>query len=456
MPLKYPTRRTLLQSICGLGAGLASLPLGSRTRGDESVQADALQPPQVARPRATSGDVVEPAWSERLTVSVGPADADIVGTGHRALQAAVDYVARLGGGTVCILPGTYTLRNAVRLASGIRLVGCGEQTLLRKAPSTTTRLAADSDWYDQEITLENPLGFELGDGITLQTRNPHHGGTNIVKRTLVARDGSRFKLDRALRQNFWLAGEATASTLFALLDGDGVSDVTIENLVLDGNREQNALLDGNYAGCIFLQDCKRVSIRGVIARNYHGDGISWQICHDVVVQECESFGHSGLGLHPGSGSQRPQILNNYVHHNDIGLFFCWGVKYGLARGNRLEANRVGLSIGHRDTDNLICHNQILLSTETGVLFRAERGRDFAPHRNRLEQNRIIDSGAEAGIAVDVQGETEDVAIVRNELRETRAAGRRVGIRLSAATQRIVLQQNTIEGFATPVLRLAAS
>jgi hypothetical protein len=48
-------------------------------------------------PRATLGDsVVEPEWDQRLSVSVGPADADIVGTGERAIQAAVDNVARFG------------------------------------------------------------------------------------------------------------------------------------------------------------------------------------------------------------------------------------------------------------------------------------------------------------------------------------------------------------------------
>jgi hypothetical protein len=450
----HPTRRTFLRAICGAAGGLVLV--RSRSSAEQPATPDAPPRPAVTQPRATSGDSVEPAWSERLTITVGPADADIVGTSQRALQAAVDYVARLGGGTVRILPGTYTLRNAVRLASGVRLVGCGEETILCKAPSTTTRLAADSDWYDQEITLENPEGFELGDGIALQTRNPHHGGTDIVKRTLVARDGRRYKLDRPLRQNFWLAGDTTASTLFALLDGDSVCDVAIENLLLDGNRQHNALLDGNYAGCIFLQDCNRVSIRRVIARNYHGDGISWQICHDVLVEQCQSFGHAGLGLHPGSGSQRPVMRNNHLHHNDIGLFFCWGVKYGLASGNRIEANRVGISIGHRDTDNLICDNDVLSSSETGVLFRPERGRDFAPHRNRLERNRIVDSGGESGIAVDVQGETEDVGIVANVLRETRGPHSRVGIRLGAATQRILLADNTIEGFHTPVLRETAA
>jgi len=123
------------------------------------------------------------------------------------------------------------------------------------------------------------------------------------------------------------------------------------------NRANNANLSGNYGGCVFLQECNRVVIRGITARNYHGDGLSWQVCHDVLVENCLTEGHSSRGLHPGSGSQRPIIRNNRIVGNDIGLFFCWGVKFGLAEGNTIEDSRQsGISIGHRDTENLVRKN----------------------------------------------------------------------------------------------------
>lgn len=435
-------RRRLLQAAFGLGMGAAL-----RVAAEEDGR------PAVVYPRATSGDErVQPNWAERLTITVGPREADIVGATDRALQAAVDYVTRLGGGTVQVLPGEYALRNAVYLASKVRLLGSGADSVLQKAPSVETKLAADSDWFDREITLSDASGFRVGDGVCLRTKNPHNGGTDIVKRTLVARDGRRFKLDRALRQNFWLMGDTTCSTLFPLLSGEEISDVVIENIALDGNRECNANLDGNHAGCIFMQDCRDIAIRGVEARNYNGDGMSWQVCHDVTVENCHSHGHQGLGLHPGSGSQRPVIRGNRLHDNDIGLFFCWGVKYGLAENNVITGNRLGVSIGHRDTDNLIRGNEIRYSKESGVLFRPERGKDFAPHRNRIEKNRIVDSGPEDGVAVDVQGQTEAVEIVDNEIRETRAPMQRVGVRVGAETRDVKLQGNRIEGFGAAVVR----
>ena len=184
--------------------------------------------------------------------------------------------------------------------------------------------------------------------------------------------------------------------------------MTIENLTLDGNRTKNENLNGNYGGCLFFQDCNRIAIRGVTTRNYNGDGISWQICHDVLVENCTSTGNAQLGLHPGSGSQRPVIRNNKIVGNDIGIFFCWGVKYGLAEKNHIEGNRVGISIGHRDTDNLIVGNTIATSKDVAILFRPERGKDFAGHRNRIVRNKLIDNGHAKSAAVDIQGGTEEI------------------------------------------------
>jgi hypothetical protein len=438
-------RRRFLAGCSAAFAAAGFLPGNARGAEDRPSQSD--EPPQ-AGPRATSGDDLgEPEWAERMTVTVGTRSGDIRGRDDRALQAAVDYVARYGGGTVRVAAGTYRLRNAVHLASNVRIVGAGETTVIEKEPSVTTRLAANSDWYDQEITLADADGFRVGDGVCLRTKREKGAGEIVLKRTLVARDGNRFKLDRPLRENFWLSGEATASTLFPLLSGENVRNVAIERLVLDGNRANNDLLDGNYAGCVFLQDVNRVRLADLTARNYHGDGLSWQVCHDVTVENCRSHDHSGLGLHPGSGSQRTVVRRNTVERCDIGLFICWGVKFGLFEKNTVrDVRRHGISIGHHDNDNLITDNLVERSGVCGVLFRPERGADFAPHRNRLRRNVIVDSGTEQGIAVDVQGATSDVTIEGNVLRETRGPAERIGIRLGAETKNIRLAENVIKGF----------
>ena len=424
------TRRGFLGTSLGLGASIAGANLALAKSIDEP------HPVPVTDPKAIAGDRVEPAWDELFTISVGTKSGDLVGSTDKVLQAAVDQVARRGGGTVKILPGTFRLRNAVYLPSRIKIIGSGPESILIKEPSVTTKLAASSDWYDQEVTLADARGFQVGDGVCFRAKNPDTGGPVVIKRTLVARSGNRFKLDKSLRENLWIEkGEPTASTLFPLFSGEFISDVVIENLALDGNRANNENLDGNYAGCIFVQDCNRLTFRGVIARNNNGDGISWQICHDVLVENCQSHDHAGLGLHPGSGSQRPVMRNNQVKRNDIGIFFCWGVRFGLAENNTIEEIRTaGVSLGHRDTDNVVRGNTIVRSGKVGVLFRDER-QEFAAHRNRIEHNRILDSGPADGVGIDVRGQTEQVTLAQNEIRETRQPMARVGIRIGAKARR---------------------
>jgi len=440
-------RRELLRATCGMVAGAAWA---------SAAWADDL--PEITRPRATSGDTaVEPDWEQRLTITVGRKDADLVGAGHKVIQAAVDYVAGLGGGTVHVLPGEYRLRNAVYLRSGVRILGSGADSVLIKEPSIETTLAADSDWYDQEVTLADAGGFEVGDGICLETANAHHGGAEVHRRTLVARIGNRFKLDRALRVNYWTMKKPVVSSLSPLITAEEARDLAVEHITLDGNKAHNAYINGNYSGALWFQDCSRIVLRGVTARNYNGDGASWQVCHDVVVEDCHCHDNADLGLHPGSGAQRPVIRNNTIERNKIGLFFCWGVKYGLAEKNTVTDSRsVGISIGHRDNENLIRDNDVVRSGEAGILFRPERGEGFTAHGNRVEGNRIVDSGPDDGVAIDVQGYTESNTIARNHLRETRAPAARIGIRLGEHTGDVDLVDNVIDGFATAVADLRQS
>lgn len=421
--------------------------------------------PPVTHPRATDGDErFEPNWDERIKITVGHEKtksankADLVGSDDKVLQAALDYISRMGGGSVHILPGTYLLRNSVHLPSKVRLVGSGEDTILTKIPSETAELSSDSDWYDQEVNLKKTLGFQVGDGVALQAKNPHHGGQVVIKRTLTARSGNRFKLSDGLRENLWLTGKPTCSSLFPLLTSERTSDVIVENLTLDGNGKNNENFNGNYGGCAFLQDCNRYTFRNVTARNYNGDGISFQICHDVVVENCYCHDNHDLGIHPGSGSQRPLILGNRLNNNSQGIFWCWGVKYGLAENNSIDGNRrYGISIGHCDTDNLIRNNKITNSGEIGILFRDDpRGEDFWANRNSLVGNTIENSGGENGVAIDITGKTKAIKIIGNTLRESREKKNRSGIRIGNEVGRIILKENIFEGLKTDVIDARSS
>ena len=108
-----------------------------------------------------------------------------------------------------------------------------------------------------------------------------------------------------------------------------------------------------------------------------------------------------------------------------------------------------MTFGHSDSDNLIRDNDIRRSGEAGIHFRGGN-KAFSPHRNRIEGNRIVDSGGEKGIGIDINGETESVTVIKNELRETRAPLSRIGILIGAETREIRCVDNQIKGFAIPI------
>jgi hypothetical protein len=407
--------------------------------------------PENTNPRAIFGDAVEPDWDQRLTLTVGHKKADLIGTTDRVIQAAVDYVARRGGGSVRVLPGTYRLRNSIFLQSKVRLLGSGTDTVLFKEPSVTTKLIVDGDHWDQEITLANPKGFEVGDGVRLVSKDPYGKGTNIIQRTLIAARGNRFKLDRRLEERFHLEGDPQIATNFALIQGTDAADLVIESLTVDGNKAHNEMLDrGAFDdGSIRLDECNRITVRDVTVRDFYCDGIVWGISHDVRVENCQLQDGARLALHSGSGSQRSVVRGNRVRRSAEGIYFCWGAQHGLYEKNVIEDCNYGMTFGHSDSDNLIRDNEIRRSADAGIHFRGGN-KAFAPHRNRIERNRIVDSGAEKGVAIDINGETEAVVITKNELRETRKPLARIGILIGAQTRDIRCTDNQIEGFATAI------
>ena len=100
-----------------------------------------------------------------VRITVGVSDADIIGKDNRALQAAVDYVGNLGGGVVEIGPGTYLMSDSLHLRSRVTVRGHGDSTVLKKDKECRSKLVADGDFGEAAITVENPSGFAIGQGV---------------------------------------------------------------------------------------------------------------------------------------------------------------------------------------------------------------------------------------------------------------------------------------------------
>ena len=384
---------------------------------------------------------------QRPLITVGVRDAAIVGADNRALQAAVDYVAGLGGGVVEIGPGEYTMHDSLHLRSHVTVRGTAGKTVLRKAKAAVSPLALDGDYGEEQISVEKADGFNVGHGVAIWDKSS--GGFHTTVARITGRKGNTFSIDKPLNADCMVANKAQAATVFPVLSGYNLEGVRVENLVIDGNKSENVSLNGCRGAGIFLYRGFGTVIENCVVRDYHGDGISFQQSNDVLVRGCTSESNAGLGFHPGSGSQRPVVRECVARGNgEDGLFLCWRVRHGLFEKNILENNgRFGISIGHKDTDNLLRENQVRSNHQDGVFFRNET-LGMAAHRNRLENNVIENNGVKAPAAgIRVRGETKNLVFKNNVIRDTRSADARkqsVGIRIEEQAGEVVLDGNQID------------
>lgn len=382
-----------------------------------------------------------------IHVRVGVADADIVGNDNRALQAAVDYVGNLGGGVVEIGPGEYRMRDSLHLRSRVTVRGAGEKTVLKKERESRSKLAADGDFGEAAITVENPEGFAIGRGVYVgsKTMRNFHG----ICGTILNSTNHYFTLSRSLNADCMVADDAFAATVFPVISGYHIEDARIENLTIDGNRMENPTkIDGCRTAGIFLYRGDNARITRCLVRHYNGDGISFQQSNDVRVEDCEVQTCGGFGLHPGSGSQRPTVVGCRATGNgDDGFFFCWRVRGGTAEGNWLENNGGhGMSIGHKDSDNIVRGNTILGNARGGVYWRAE-SEPMSAHRIRFESNVVRDN---QGFGLNIDGANQGTLLKANTIEDSGSGRQSTGIRIGKRVGDVTLESNVIKA-KTPLL-----
>ena len=389
------------------------------------------------------------SMKELPVIRVGQEKGDMVGRDNRVLQAAVDYIGNLGGGTVLIGPGDYIMYDSLHLRSHVSVQGEAGQTVLRKADGVVSRLALDGDFGEEQITLEDPSGFKVGYGAAIWDNRSGGFHTTVVR--LTGRNGNTFSMSRSLNSDCMVAQNARAATVYPVVSGYDIEGTSIEGLIIDGNKQNNVHLNGCRGAGVFLFRGFGAVIRDCVIRNYHGDGISFQQSNDVHVTHCISENNSHLGFHPGSGSQRPYVADCTARSNgEDGLFLCWRVRHGLFENNLLENNgRFGISIGHKDSDNLIRSNIIKSNHHSGVFFRNE-SLGMAGHRNQLIANTIENNGVSeksSGAGIRIRGETNDLVFRDNIIRDTRNGSdqtQKIGILIEEKAGSVHLHENEVQ------------
>jgi parallel beta-helix repeat protein len=364
------------------------------------------------------------------TVTVAQSGAaDVVGADSAALQKAAQMLK--SGDTLVIGPGTYNMQNSLFVPSGVTVRGTRDKTILKKGRGIESALAEDGDYGESSLAVVEPGKFVPGMGIAVVDDKLKDGwdisissivdikGPYLMINPITVRDYDQERLHAKVRNTF---------PILCVMNAE---KVTLEDITVDGNRAENAYIDGCRGGAIYLYNVRDVTVRNCTARNYNGDGISFQITENVQILNSESYGHAGYGVHPGTGSLRPLVEGCRMHNNgDIGLFLCWRVRHGRFENNLIEDNgRYGISIGHKDTDNEFLHNTVARNGSCGVYFRKETLRNSG-HRNVFRNNTVVDNGnPRDGYGFYISAAAGDLVIEKNKIADTRGAG---------ATQKIAI------------------
>ncbi|MCP5118538.1 MAG: right-handed parallel beta-helix repeat-containing protein, partial [bacterium] len=314
-----------------------------------------------------------------------------------------------------------------------------------KSAGVESALLEDGDFDETELLVAEPEKFRAGMGISVLD-DRQYLGWDLSTTTVQAIDGQLMKIwPRTARDYNLEQGNARIQNTFPILCVVEGENVVIEDMTVDGNKDQNGFIDGCRAGAIYIYRSNNVTVRNAIARNFNGDGISFPVTDSIKILNCESFGHTGLGIHPGTGSSRAVVTGCRTHDNGTdGLFLCWRVRHGEFTDNIIENNgRHGISIGHKDTDNLFVNNKVVGNGQAGVNFRNETFKNSG-HRNTFRENTIENNG---GYGFLIQPLAGDIVIENNRIAETRGAKgtQRYGVYKVRGAGDVKLADNKMEG-----------
>ncbi len=372
--------------------------------------------------------------------------ADVVGSDNVALQKAAGMLKP--GDTLVIGPGVYTMNNGFYVPSGVTVRGTAGKTILKKSDGVESPLKVDAGYGMYQLMPEDPSKFRGGMGVSVL--DDDQSGWGVTVTTVTAVEGDILRIDpMTLFDYLVVPNHAKVQNTFPILAVLNAENVLLEGITVDGNKDTNSYLGGCRGGAIYMDQVRNVTVRNCVARNYNGDGISFQITDQVKILDCESFGHTGLGVHPGTGSDRSTVKGCHIHDNGkVGLFLCWRVRHGEFSDNLIENNgNYGISIGHKDTDNLFERNKITHNGLYGVYFRQETFSNSG-HRNTFRDNTILDNGSERGGAgFYIEPKAGDIVIENNRISETRAKNptQLYGVYKVKGAGEVRMENNTIQG-----------
>ncbi len=208
------------------------------------------------------------------------------------------------------------------------------------------------------------------------------------------------------RSDVTLAGQGSATRLILApgqntnvirIIGDGVGNITIRDLWVDQNRDQNP-----YNGAEFVNISHgRFEYGGIKAFSAEPGKSTPSPCHDITIENCTVLNAQRLGimLH---GRNLRVIHNRLGNANSDSVELLGGP--GFVMGNIVEVTgRTHVAIGSDAGNSIIMSNNIVHVKKEGDLDIALRS--WADSERHVIANNVVvvDAGGKLGLAMDVRG-----------------------------------------------------
>lgn len=284
-----------------------------------------------------------------------------------AIQDRVNKVRTDGGGCIILPEMELVLDRGLQLFSNIELKGQGDQTVLRKAASRAYPMSGYHNYGMMDVPLVSSDGLKPGMTVSIHDSRSH-GGFYETFATITWVENNWVGINRPIKADYARDQQPELTTAFPMIFAHDAENVTIKNLTLDGNLEENTVMMGGCrGGCIYFAGSRNMTVDSVRQHHYNKEGISFQMCADVFIRNSEFHDNAGNGMHPGAGSTNVVFDNCKGANNQYcGFFFCVRANHIDVRNCEFRGNGIGVSIGTRDCYNLIEDCRIADNQDVGL------------------------------------------------------------------------------------------
>jgi parallel beta-helix repeat protein len=410
---------------------------------------------------------------------------DYTGTDAKTvINAAIVALNAIGGGTVFIKAGTFTITNTIDLKSNVNIIGEGYNTLLQvtdtSLTSPTLRVAGtDANNHITDVILENFRVKSVG--------SSYFGALGQNPRGIYIRLATRVKV-----QNLWVENTVSSSmTLDECTDciaigcyfNDtgynciGVGEENVVNCRIIGCSMYGALAGAGIAsnstqgGCVFIGNAVDGCYNGIYAQDYNSAQVIGTIISNNIIKNCTNRGivvnsatninisgnyiynclDAGIGLVKGYSPTTDSIVieGNVVSGNKyqgIIVDTCYGVSVSnnickttvFSSGN----NGAGIYIKNSNACSLIGN---ISHDNQGSGFTIEQSPYITIVGNQSFNNGQNDSSSDGIKFVDSGTPCQYCSIVSNQLYDNQGAGKtqRNGLYLANSTDYCLVTDNIV-------------